>query len=382
MRTRLSILLFILMPIVIACKQEVAPPTPVPTVSVGKPSLRDVEVERDFVGEIRAVNQAEIRSKVTGRILEVQFREGEPVQAGQALFRIDNDSLAATVREAEAGVNNALAALAKASADVTRYKSLVEKGTISSQQYDSAVAAEAQAKAGLNASQATLTNAQIMLKESAIVSPYSGRIGRALVNVGAMISAGQTLLATVSTTEAVQVDFALSEQDYLALVRPQLEKRPVGAPRPHIPAKLLLSDGSMYNELGEITFSDRALSADTGTFAIAATFPNPKEVLKPGMYGRVRLVVAHLPQAMLVPQKAIQQILDKTFINIVAADETLVRKPVKTGATVGPDIVVNEGLSATDNVIVEGYHKARPGGKVRPMPVAGDAGTPVPNNAG
>lgn len=378
MHTRLAILVLAALPTINACKQEAPREVPTPTVSVALPTQRDVEVERDFVGEIRAVNEAEIRSKVTGRILQVQFREGELVQAGQALFKIDNDALAATVREAQAGVNNAQAALTKASTDVTRYAALVDKGTISRQQYDGAVATEAQAKAGLNAAQAALVNAQIMLKESAILSPYSGRIGRALVNVGAMISAGQTLLATVSTTNAVQVNFALSEQDYLTLVRPYLESRPAGAPRPEIPAKLLLSDGSLYADLGAITFSDRALSAETGTFAIAATFPNPKEVLKPGMYGRVRLVVARLPQAILVPQKAVQQILDKSFINVVAEGDVLSRKPVKTGYSVGGETVITEGLGATEKVIIEGYHKARPGGKVRSQ----TSETATPSKAG
>lgn len=378
--TLLSLLLTL--PLLSACQQEAPPAPPAPMVGVMTPVQRDVEVERDFVGEIRAVNEAEIRSKVTGRILEVQFREGELVQAGQPLFRIDNDTLMAGVREAEAGVNNAQANYAKASADVARYRQLVEKGTISGQQYDTAVAAEAQARAGLNAAQATLSNAQAMLKESAILSPYSGRIGRAQVNVGAMVSAGQTLLATVSTTEAVQVDFALSEQDYLALVRPALESRPAGAPRPHIPARLLLGDGSLYQESGEITFSDRALSPATGTFAIAATFPNSKEVLKPGMYGRIRLVVQRIPQAMLVPRKAVQQILDKTFINIVGGDDIVTRKLVKTGADVGGDTIVLEGLSASDRVIVEGYHKAQPGSKVRPQAVSEAPLAATPDNAG
>jgi membrane fusion protein (multidrug efflux system) len=369
------------LPMLSACKQETPPTPPIPTVGVASPVQRDVEVERDFVGEIRAVNQAEIRSKVTGRILEVQFREGELVQAGQPLFSLDNDTLMGSVREAEAGVNNAQANFARASADVARYRLLVEKGTISGQQYDTAVAAEAQAKAGLNAAQATLANAQAMLKESAILSPYSGRIGRAQVNVGAMVSAGQTLLATVSTTEAVQVDFALSEQDYLALVRPALESRPAGAPRPHIPAKLLLSDGSLYQDGGEITFSDRALSPETGTFAIAATFPNPKEVLKPGMYGRVRLVVQRLPQAVLVPRKAVQQILDKSFVNIVTGD-TMTRKLVKVGANIGDDTIVLDGISVADKIVVEGYHKAQPGGKVRTQPVNEALPASSPDNAG
>lgn len=203
---------------------------------------------------------------MNGRVISVEFQEGSLVQQGQPLFRIDSDSLPTAVNEAKANLAKAEADQTKVLADEQRYKTLVEKGTISRQAYDDIINKVAQTKAALDAAQAQLNQAQTMLQESAIVSPYNGRIGRAQVKVGELVTANQTLMATVSTTESVRVDFALSERDYLELVRPILES---DQPRPLIPVSLILADGSLYPETGLITFSDRRISSETGTFAVA-----------------------------------------------------------------------------------------------------------------
>ncbi len=364
-----------------ACERARQSEPVLPVVSTMKPTIQDVDVERDFVGQIRAVDEAEIRSKVTGRILSVQFREGQLVKQGQALFKIDSDSLREQVREAEAQVNNAMASLNKAKTDVARYKPLVEQGTISRQQFDTAVAAERQAQAQYEGAKAALASASIMEREAALVSPYNGRIGRALVKEGALVSAGETLLATVSTTEAMQVDFALSESEYLQYVVPYLKRLPVGQ-RPPVPAQLLLNDGSLYDQPGMLTFSDRALSAETGTFALSATFANPSEVLRPGMFGRVRMVVQRAQDAMLIPHKAVQPVLDKTFVSVVGADNLVARKAVSLGAVVGENVIVINGLDATDQVIVEGHHKARQGSKVEVKPYQPITAEPATEAAG
>lgn len=356
--------------LLLACGEKPKASPPVPEVAVQVPQHRDVVVEKDFIGEVRAVEEAEIRSKVNGRVVSVEFREGALVRQGQPLFRIDSDSLKAAVDEASAGVAKAKASRLQAETDQARYKALVDKGTISRQQYDESVNQVAQTTAALAAAEAQLSQAQTMLKESAILSPYNGRIGRALVNAGALVAANQTLLATVSTTDAVRVDFSISEQEYLKAVRPRLE---ADLAPPKLSVRLLLADGSLYPDEGEITFTDRAISADTGTFAVSATFPNPHEVLRPGMYGRVRVKVATLPKAMVIPLRAVQEVLDKTFVSVVDGSDVVVRKPVQLGAQTGADIVVAGGLEDSDRVIVDGHHKARPGSKVKTVPVADTA---------
>lgn len=335
-------------------------------VSVQQPERRAIEIERDFIGEVAAVEEAEIRSKVNGRVLSVEFEEGSLVQQGQPLFRIDSDSLLAALNEAKANVSKAQADQTKVLADQTRYKTLVEKGTISRQAYDDIINKVAQAKAALDAAQAQLNQAQTMMQESAIVSPYNGRIGRAQVKIGELVTANQTLMATVSTTESVRVDFALSERDYLQLVRPILESN---QPRPLLPVKLLLADGSLYPESGLITFSDRTISSDTGTFAVAATFPNPQEVLRPGMFGRIRAVVKQIDDALLIPNRAVQEVLDRNFISLVDSSGTVEQREVKLGAQANGFVQIISGLSEGEQVIVDGHHKARPGMQVKAIAI-------------
>lgn len=335
-------------------------------VSVQQPERRAIEIERDFIGEVAAVEEAEIRSKVNGRVLSVEFEEGSLVQQGQPLFRIDSDSLLAALNEAKANVSKAQADQTKVLADQTRYKNLVEKGTISRQAYDDIINKVAQAKAALDAAQAQLNQAQTMMQESAIVSPYNGRIGRAQVKIGELVTANQTLMATVSTTESVRVDFALSERDYLQLVRPILESN---QPRPLLPVKLLLADGSLYPESGLITFSDRTISSDTGTFAVAATFPNPQEVLRPGMFGRIRAVVKQIDDALLIPNRAVQEVLDRNFISLVDSSGTVEQREVKLGAQANGFVQIISGLSEGEQVIVDGHHKARPGMQVKAIAI-------------
>ena len=371
---RLFALLFCLA--LFACDKQ-PPATPsLAQVTVQKPERRSLDVERDFIGEMAAVEEAEIRSKVNGRVLSVEFQEGSLVTQGQPLFRIDSDSLLAALNEANASVSKAEADLTKFLADEKRYTILVEKGTISRQSYEEVINKVAQANAALDSAKAQQGQAQVMMHESAILSPYNGRIGRAQVKIGELVSANQTLMATVSTTESARVDFALSERDYLELVRPVLES---GKGRPLIPVKLLLTDGSLYPETGLITFADRAISTDTGTFAVAATFANPHEVLRPGMFGRVRVVVARLDNALFLPNRAIQEILDRNFVSVVDSTGKVERKEVKLGPQSKGFVQVISGLEDNEQVIVEGHHKARPGAQVNAVSL--DAVVPSESSA-
>ncbi len=363
---------YVFMPIfiivLIGCDKPPTMVTP-PQVGVQTPTRNTIEVERDFIGEVSAVQEAEIRSKVNGRVLSVEFKEGALVKQNEPLFRIDSDSLITALNGAKANYAKAAADQTKVTADQGRYKILADNGTISRQAYDDIVNRVAQAKAAVESAQAQLTQAETMLQESAIVSPYTGRIGRALVKNGELVSANQTLMATVSTTERVRVDFALSERDYLTLVRPILESN---QPLPQIPVKLILADGSLYPESGLITFSDRTISTETGTFAVAATFPNPQEVLRPGMFGRIRAVVKQIDNALLIPSHAVQEILDRTFVSIVDSDGNAQQREVIVGAQVNGMVQIISGISDGDQVIVDGHHKARSGLAVKAVAVVAD----------
>jgi membrane fusion protein (multidrug efflux system) len=356
------------------CQAPPPPAAPPPVVKVATPTIADTDIVREFVGAVAATSEVEIRSKVTGIVSAQEFREGQPVAEGQVLFRLSAESLRAGSDNARSQVRNAQAALDKTSADVARYQPLAEKGTIPRQTLDQAITARDQARAGLASARALLEQAEIAQQDAVIRAPYAGRIGRAQVQIGALVQAGQTVLATVSTTDAARVDFALSEREYLELVRPILETRTQAEPSP---VELRLADGSTYPHKGRIGFADRALSETTGTFAVAADFPNPDEVLRPGMFGHVRAIVQRRPGAMLVPQRAVQQLLDRSFVSVVRADGKVERKAVVMGPRVGADWIVESGLDAGDRVIVEGHHRVRPGQVVDAQPLEAPAAAPA-----
>lgn len=346
-----------------------APPAGPVTVTAAPPEQRDTVIERDFVGQVAAAAEVEIRAKVTGLVLSQEFREGDVVQKDQVLFRLDAQSLKAGVADARARAREAETEVARASADVARYRPLVDKGTLARQTLDNAVAAEETAKSALASARAQVEQAEIAARDAVIRSPYAGRIGRAEVKEGALVNAGTTVLARVSTTDTARFDFALSERDYLALVRPRLEQQAAGVdPGPPPAVTLVLADGSLYPEPGRITFADRELSAATSSFTLSADFANPDEVLRPGMSGRARIAVETLSGALLVPQRAVQEVLDKTFLTVVEADGKSARRAVTMGPRVGPDWVVEGGLAAGDVVVIDGHHKAPPGTVVKVIP--------------
>lgn len=353
-----------------ACESPQAPSNPPPLVRVATPTVADTEILREFVGAVAATSEVEIRSKVTGIVAAQEFREGQTIAAGQVLFRLSAESLRAGSDNARGQLRNAEAALAKAEADVARYRPLAAQGTIPRQTLDQAVSAADQARASVASARALLEQAELSQQDAVIRAPYAGRIGRAQVQVGALVQAGQTTLATVSTTAAARVDFALGERDYLALVRPVLEGQRQAEPAP---VQLILADGSVYPHPGQISFADRALSASTGTFAVAADFPNPDEVLKPGMYGRVRVVVERRAGALRVPQRAVQELLDRRFVSVVDGAGKVERRAVGLGPRVDGDWIVESGLAPADRVIVEGHHRVRPGQVVDAQPLAAPA---------
>ena len=347
------------------------PPAQAPVqVTVTSPEVKDIIVTREFIGRVVATSEVQIRSNVSGLVRELAFSEGQPVKQGQLLFRIDSDALNQALQAAKAKVRDAKTALNKAELDVSRYKPLVEKGTISRSQFDAAVAIRDQAIAGLDAAAAQEEEQQIRLRDTIIDAPHDGRIGRAAVKVGALVTAGQTILATVSTTALARVDFHFSERDYLDIVRPYLERNP-GANEgkgKRINVKLKLVDGSDFPDEGTLTFADRALSATTGTFALSATFPNPAEILRPGMFTRVVVPIKRAESALLLPQTAIQQVLDKYFVFVVTKDNTVEKRAIQVGNRIESQWMITSGVDAQDQVVVEGHHKIHTGTLVAPSP--------------
>lgn len=341
-----------------------APPVEVRAVTV-EPST--TIAHSDKVGEVRGSREVDLRARVSGILLETHFVDGSLVKEGQPLFSIDPREFRAQVASAQASLASAEANLYRARQDVARYEPLLADEAISRQVYDNAVATARQAQAEVAASRAALQEANLGVEYADVRAPLSGRIGAAQVFPGALVTAGQTVLATLSSDDPAWVYFTISESELLE-VEKDLGGRSLPADDPRLVVRLILSDGTEYSLPGRINFGDRALDPTTGTYRLRAEFPNPDHKLLPGLFARVRASGRELQDALIVPDRAVQEQLGKYFLTVVTGDDTAELRPVTLGPRFGNRQVIASGLAAGDRVVAEGIQKARPGSKLKVVP--------------
>ena len=322
----------------------------------------------DKVGEVRGSQEVDLRARVSGILLKTHFEDGALVQEGQLLFSIDAREYRAQVNNARAQVASAEANLYRALQDVARYKPLLADEAIARQVYDNAVAAASQAQAQVDASRAALQESQLGLDYAEVRAPMHGRIGAAQVFPGGLVTAGQTLLATISSDDPAWVYFTISESELLEFER-RNQNRALAADDPMRVVQLILGDGSVYPLPGRINFSDRALDATTGTYKLRAEFPNPDHRLLPGLFARVRGTGSTLENALIIPDRAVQEQLGRYFLTVVGEGDKAEMRPVALGQRFGNRQVILSGLAAGDRVVVEGIQKARPGTPLKVVPV-------------
>jgi membrane fusion protein (multidrug efflux system) len=330
---------------------------------------RDVALFTELPGRLEASRVAQVRARAAGIVQQRLFREGADVRAGQLLFKIDAAPYQAQVASAQAGLARANANLGTAKALADRYKPLVEANAVSKQEYANAVAAEKQAEAEVAAAKAAVQTAQINLNYATVVSPISGRIGRALVTEGALVGQGEaTPLAVVQQIDPIYVNFTQPASEALRLRRAfeqgQLERAGNRGARVHV----LLEDGSEYPQTGRLLFSDLTVDPATGQLTLRAEVPNPKGNLLPGLYVRVRLEQAKAGNAVLLPQQAVTRSNQGDSVMVVAPDGKVAPRPVKVGSAQGANWVILDGLKAGEQVMVDGFQKVRPGAPVKPVP--------------
>jgi membrane fusion protein (multidrug efflux system) len=341
---------------------------------------------------VKGSQEVQIRSRVSGILLTKHFEDGTLVEEGQLLFSVDPREYLAQVASAQANVAAAQANLVRANEDVSRYGPLLKDEAISQQVYDNAVAVAKQSAAQVEASKAALDQARLGVEYAEIRSPLDGRIGMSQVFPGDLISAGQTQLATVSSDDPAWVYFNISEADVLRIFGRTGGKEPA-ADDPARIVQLILSNGEVYPLPGLINFSDRALDPTTGTYKLRAEFPNPAHRLIPGLFARVRATSGRPANAIVVPDRAVQEQLGKFFLTVVGKDDKAEMLPVTLGPRFGNRQVIASGLKAGDKVVVEGLQKARPGSTLKVTEVKledfdrKDATTPpppaaAPTNAG
>lgn len=342
-------------------RQPVSAPAPAPVAVKAitvEPSA--TEMYADKVGEVKGSQEVDLRSRVSGILLEKHFEDGSLVNEGQLLFSIDAREFRAQVASAEARLASAQANLARARQDVERYGPLLEEDAIARQVYDNAVAAQRQAEAEVAASRAALEETKLGLDYANVRAPLTGRIGAAQVFSGGLVTAGQTLLATLSSDDPAWVYFNISEAELLEFQR-HAGTGDLPADDPRRIVQLIMSDGRIYPHAGHINFGDRALDPTTGTYTLRAEVPNPQHRLIPGLFVRVRATAGQLENALVVPDRAVVEQLGKYFLMVVGPEGKAELRPVELGPRFGNRQVIKSGISPGDRVVVEGLQKTRPG---------------------
>lgn len=346
------------------------PPSGPPEVGVITVQPQRVAVTTELPGRTSASLVAEVRPQVSGIIQKRVFTEGSDVKAGQLLYQIDPATYQAAYASAKAAEARAEANLIPARLKEERYKDLVKIKAVSQQDYDNAYAALKQAEADLASAKAAVETARINLAYTKVTAPISGRIGRSTVTDGALVTANQaSALATIQQLGSMYVDITQSSADLLRLqqtLATGLLKKG-GAAQARI--KLLLENGTPYPLEGTLKFSDVTVDPSTGSVTLRSIFPNPKQMLLPGMFVRAVVQEGVNEQAILVPQRGVtRNPAGNAMVLVVGAEEKVEPRVIKVDRTVGDNWLVSEGLKAGDRVILEGLQKARPGTPVKAVP--------------
>ena len=322
---------------------------------------RDTPIVYEYSGFVEAQNEVQMKARVTGMITEKYVNGGDKVEKGQLMFVIDPRTYQATSWNYQAQVASAQADLSRVRRDADRYQKLYEQGAISKQTLDNTMAELEQSEAKVEAQKALLSSAQVDLGETNVVAPFSGKVSANDLAVGTFVTAGTTVLATISNSDPVRVKFSLAEAEYLKLMATKAEDGT--APLENL--TIVLADGSTYPLKGKLTQVDRSISEGTGTLTLKAEFDNPDKLLLPGMFAHLQANVGTKKDALLVPQRAVTEIMYKTFVYVVNSENKVEMKEVKLGARVGRLWVVESGLDGTENIIVEGIQKVKKGSAVK-----------------
>jgi len=319
---------------------------------------QDAPTNYEFVGQVKSKNEVKIMSKISGNIVAKMVNGGDTVYKGQPLFRIDNKQYRSAINTARATLNKSKATLNNTKKDVERYRQLAAINGIAQQTFDTQVAQAEEDAAEVEVNQANLQQATEDEQDTLILSPVDGRIDVNDVSIGYYVAAGSTTMATVSSIDPVWVQFSMSENEYLNLIQlgngtlPSTFKENL---------QLTLSNGTKYSALGQIEQVDKGVSDTTGTITLKASFSNPQNILLPGMFARV-VTQGQLHQgAILIPQRAVTELLNKTFVTVVTDEDKAETRIVTMGERIGNMWLVQEGLTTNDRVIVEGINKVKEG---------------------
>jgi len=342
-----------------------------PIVEVENIKVGNFEIYSDYVGLIEASSNVEIHARVEGFLEKVTFKNGKKVSAGEPLFYINNAPYKARAEKAKAQLLKDEALAAKAYRDVERLRPLYELNAASQLDLDNAEAAFNVAKASVSMSKADLAQAELELSYTVVRSPLTGYISAQYGDIGTLVgSSGSSLLATVVKSDTVGVSFKMTSLDYLRSQRRNVHLGELDTTRSWQPTiTITLADNSVYKEKGVVSFAAPQVDPKTGTFGVSAILPNPNQVLLPGQYTRVKLLLDIMQNVMIVPRKAISIEKGGAFIYVVRPDNVVEKRYVETGPEQNNNIVVVRGLSTNEKIVVEGFQKLTHGLKVIPRTI-------------
>ena len=363
------------------CSEQVAAPQPLEIPFIVT-TAQDVAIPLDIVGETMGSIDVTIRSRVDGFLDGIHFKEGEFVDKGDLLYSIDPQPFEAKLAQAHASRAQANTSLTKARSDLDRIRPLAEMNAVSAQDLDAAQASFEAAQAYVQAAEAQVDLAELELSYTQIHAPVTGLIGLTNAEVGDFISQqnGGGLLNVLSTTNPTAVRAAITEAIYLRAVQTlSVSERRRGEGRDEN-LTLLLADGSKYDHLGVTTKIDRDIDSSTGTLTIEAEFPNPDDILRPGMFARIRFDAQELKDAILVPQRAVNELQSAYRIFVIQADNTINVRQVDVGPRLGSNWVIESGIEPGERIAVQGLLRLREGMTVNPRPAGPDDLPPEPSN--
>jgi membrane fusion protein (multidrug efflux system) len=360
----------------LACSGKKPPAPGPPEVSVIAVTPSPATYTEDYVAQTEAVNTVEIRPRVGG-VLEKQVPiEGEHVKSGELLFVIDPQPYIEALAQARATLAQNEASLEQSQRDLARANALLAIDAVSQQELDATVAKNKANIASVAAGQATVKTALLNLGYTNITSPIDGVMGRAQMRVGSLASANTSLLTTVYDTNRVYVNLSISEQRLLTLQR-TLGRAPNQNSPEAPPFRLFLADGSEYPVAPKLNFIDPAVDTRTGTLAIRLEVANPQQLLHAGEFARVQVTTLQDPTAIVLPQRAVQDLQGKNYVWIIDAAGKAEQRDVRMGPRIGQNWLVAQGLKPGDRVIVDGVQRLKPGVPVKPTPLAPDAAKPA-----
>jgi membrane fusion protein (multidrug efflux system) len=336
-------------------EKDIYPNIPVVTVI-----QKDTTLETDYVSDIQAIKNVEIRARVQGFLEKILVDEGQEVRKGQVLFQINDQELKTELARSKANVSNAMAETKAAELEVNRTEVLVNKNIISKTEYELAAAKLKATKAKLDEAYSIQNNAETKLSYTTIKAPFDGIIDRIPLKIGSLIDPG-ALLTTISDINQVYAYFHVSENEYL-----QYKKSVNKITHQSNPLQLILSDATEYPYLGKIETIDGEFNDNTGAIAFRAKFPNPNNLLKHGASGKVR-ITTNVDKAVLIPQKAGFEIQDKNYVFVVDKDNKIMMRPFFTTRRVAQFYIVDKGLKPGDKIVYEGIQNIKQGDKINPQ---------------